>query len=63
METGREKYKRLTKEEVAKYNRYFSALRKAAKDKTNLVLQQEAELKKRFWLEAVQQNRYGQQTG
>ena len=57
METARERYKRLIKEECVKYTAYFSALRKAAKDQTNSDLQREVEQKKRYWLEAVQQKR------
>jgi hypothetical protein len=54
METANERYKRLMKEEVAKYTSYFRVLRKSAKDKANAALQKEVELRKQYWLQAVQ---------
>lgn len=52
-------YERLAREEAIKYDEYFTALRKAAKDAKNAALQTEASGKKQEWLKSVMEKKHG----
>jgi len=59
METIRERNHRLTHAVYSKYNSYLRAHRKATKNKADVLLQKDEEIKKLEWLKAVEAKKKG----
>ena len=59
METMKERNTRLSQDVYDKYDSYFRAYRKAMRDKADALLQQEKEIKKLQWLDAIAAKKKG----